>query len=743
MAEISSISGTIKTVTFHNPETGYFVAKIISANKERTVVGNAPSLHVGEVVHAEGTWATSNWGPQFKATSVKFSTPSSLEGIERYLCSSVEGVGKSFAKKLVDAFGDKLFDVIEHHPEKLKSLPGIGKKRVDSLVESYNNQKALRKIMVYLHQCGLSSNRANKVFDKYVTKQGMSVEDTIKMLSENPYVLCKDIWGIGFSIADEAALKQGVKKDSPNRIRAGILYILDEYSGRGSCGTPEPILREKAAEILGVPLENIDLAIRAELADKGIIRDTVGDVQCLFLPKIYAAELAVARRLLFLAKRSPVKPISNIDASISEAEVKLGIELDEVQRDAVRVAVSNQVCVITGGPGTGKSTITKVILHIFENESLTPIVLCAPTGKAAKRASEATGMPGITVHRALKIGPDGKFKHNASNPLEADVFDLDEASMMDVPLTNSLLDAISVTTRVIITGDVDQLPSVGPGKVLADIIDSKVLPTVKLTKIFRQAANSDIIKNAHAINRGEMPTRSDDPNSDFKFVTIDPINWKDDEEKAVCRKKIESYVLSVVKSAAKNGYHPIKDVQVLAPMRKGPLGIISLNVVLQSVLNPNPPAHTEYFGTTWKVNDKVMQLVNNYDKDVFNGDIGYIEDIDVLNKDIVVNFDGKPISYKFSELDELCLAYAMSIHKSQGSEFPVVVIPIESGHYMMLKRNLLYTAVTRAKKRCFLIGMSSAIKTAVQSNQNDDRFSKLKEWLIKGVPSELLNSTAY
>lgn len=399
MSNIEQLAGSVKTVTFFNEESGYFVVKVIPQNSTRevTVTGNTPTIHVGETIHATGTWSKNDkWGPQFKSQKVSLSAPKSNDGVEKFLVSSVEGVGKGFAKKLVDAFGTELFNVIENTPEKLSQIGGIGKKRIDSLIESYASQKATREIMVFLFKWGLSASRAKKIFDKY----GHQAVETI---TKNPYVLCKDFWGIGFSTADDVAKAQGVPLKDPNRIRAGLLHILADYTGQGSCGAPLPELREKCAEILEVPLEDIDVAIRSELGARGVIKDMVGEIECLFLPKTYAEEINIAERLLYLSKRNPVKIVPNIEIAIKDAEADLKITLDETQRDAVRVAVSNSVCVITGGPGTGKSTISKVILHIFNTNNMSKITLCAPTGKAAKRATEASGFLAQTVHRVLEI----------------------------------------------------------------------------------------------------------------------------------------------------------------------------------------------------------------------------------------------------------------------------------------------------------------------------------------------------
>lgn len=727
---VEQLHGTVKNLTYVNPENGYFVAKVTVTGKgEKTVVGTAPSISVGEHISAKGSWSSSNWGPQFKAVDIVLSTPTMVDAIEKYLANAVEGIGKGYAKKLVTAFGESVFDVIEKTPEKLNDVPGIGPKRAASIISAYKEQQAIRAIMVFLHKAGLSASRAKRVYDVY----GAEAVDKIK---ENPYILCQDVWGIGFTTADDVAKKQGIEPDSEYRVRAGICHVLNEAAGSGSCGLPVTVLREKAAEILNVPYARIDECIGFEVDAGGLIPDTSDGVPCLFQPKVYYEEANIARRLLAMAKRAPVRAIHNVDDAILHAQVDIGLMLEEAQLEAVRTALCSQVCVITGGPGTGKTTITRTLLTVLAAEGFNARMLCAPTGKAAKRAAEATGEEARTIHRTLGI-KDGHFEHNEMNPLPADVLVVDEASMVDVPLMSAVLKALSVTTRLIIIGDVDQLPSVGPGKVLADIIASGALPTVRLRTIFRQAATSDIIKNAHAINRGDMPDSLWKPGSDFCFTAMNPKDPTSDDDKRECRQNIEKELLRLVRDMYKLGYDPIRDVQVLAPMRKGILGVESLNAKLQEILNPYPATQIELWGTKWGVGDKVMQQRNNYDKEVYNGDIGYITQIDKDARVLTVEFDGFTVQYKANELDELTLAYAFTIHKSQGSEFAVVVMPVDSSHFMMLKRNLLYTGVTRAKKLFVLVGQVKAVKIAVSTTQNEDRFTRLKEWLRDGLPPAL------
>lgn len=722
---LNKIRGLIKTVTFFNPENGYFVAKIkVEGGAEKTVLGHAPVINVGEQLEATGAWQTSNWGPQFKAIDVELSQPTMLEGIESYLSSAIKGIGKGYAKKMLAAFGTEVFEVIENTPEKLYSVEGIGKKRATSIIAAYTEQRELREVMVFLHTSGLSASKAQRVYKEYGDK-------SIAKIKENPYILCKDLWGIGFSTADAVALKQGIPPDSDSRISAGLQHSLLEAEGVGSCGIPVEKLLSKTSELLNVDLLLVEQCLEYEVSARNFVKDVTDGVSCIFAPKTYAAEQFIAKKLIAHAHRKPAKVLENIDGLIFSAELDLGINLDETQREAVKVALSNNICIITGGPGTGKTTITKVLLHVFKDNGFSEIVLCAPTGKAAKRAAESTGFDAKTVHRVLEVDRTGQFKFNASNPLPSDVWALDEWTMSDVRLTSSVCYALSEDSRIIFLGDVCQLPSVGPGKVLADMIESKTLPTVRLTKIFRQAATSDIIKNAHAINAGEMPEIHWKEGSDFCFTAIRPKIKNDEASKIQCRKDIETEVLRVTRDMYKLGFDPIRDVQVLAPMRRGPLGVESLNIKLQALLNPHPDLTLSVMGAKWCTGDKVMQLRNNYDKLVFNGDIGYVTVIDVAERLVTISYDERLVTYTASELDEVSLAYAFTIHKSQGSEFPVVVMVFSWSHFPMLKRNLFYTGVTRAKKLCIVVGEPEAARVAVKTAQNDERYSQLRERLVE------------
>lgn len=724
------LTGVVRTVTYHNEENGYFVVKVDVNGKEKTVTGSTPVIHVGELLTVTGSWASSKWGPQLKASKVDLSVPSDLEGIEKYLANAIEGVGKGYAKKLVQALGAEVFQVIEEEPERLRAIKGVGKAKAEAIVTGYNEKKGVRDIEVFLFQVGLSPKRAKRVFERY----GANAVEKIKA---NPYLLCRDVWGIGFKTADEAARKQGIPLDSEYRVRAGIQHVLTEAQGRGSCGLPVDKALESASELLRLDYDIIEKCIGYEIEAGEVVRDTSNGVECLFSRKVYDAENELASLLLEHANRVVAHKIDDVDSAILEAELNLGITLDETQRDAVRAAVLSQVCVITGGPGTGKTTITQVILEVLQNHGFEPILLAAPTGKAAKRAAEATGFEATTMHRMLEVQRNGGFKYNSQQPLDADCVGLDETSMVDIFLCVSVLRALPARARLLIIGDENQLSSVGVGKVLGDIIASGAVPTVRLTKVFRQAAQSDIVRAAHTVNAGEMPELGYREGSDFHFQTIAPKNPKDELEKEKVRAQIEAEVLRLARDMYKLGYDPIKEVQVLAPMRRGVLGFASLNVRLQSILNPTPAAMVEWNGSKWGTGDKVMQLRNNYEKSVFNGDIGYIESIDRQASVLVVQFDDRLVAYKFSELDELSLAYAFSIHKSQGSEFPVVIMPVDTSHYMMLQRAVIYTGMTRARKLFVGVGQPLALQMAVRNAQNDERYTRLKELLQKGLPREM------
>jgi len=643
--------------------------------------------------------------------------PSSIEGIEKYLGSGmIKGIGPHFAKKLVKAYGEDVFDVIEEEPDRLLELNGIGKKRVERITSGWADQKAIREIMVFLQSNGVGTSRAVRIYKTYGA-------DAIPLVSENPYRLAKDIKGIGFKTADQVAEKLGIEKTAMIRARAGISYTLTEAVSEGHCGLPEDDLITSAEKLLEIPTSILRDALQLELLEKTVVADKMADQRCIFLGHLWVAEKLIAERLKLLATGKPYWPEINADVAVPWIEKKLGVTLAESQREAVKKAIKSKVTVITGGPGVGKTTLVNAILRILTAKAVS-VALAAPTGRAAKRLSETTGMEAKTIHRLLEVDPmRGGFKRNADNPLDCDLLVLDETSMVDVPLMASVVKALPDKAGLILVGDVDQLPSVGPGQVLGDVINSGAVPVARLTEIFRQAAQSKIITNAHKVNSGYIPNLEvvKGEETDFYFVEAH------DPEDAVIK------IIEIVKNRLPKrfGFNAIHDVQVLCPMNRGGIGARSLNVDLQKALNPaTDDISVERFGFVYRVGDKVMQTDNNYDKEVFNGDLGYVRRIEPELQEMTIEFDGKPVEYQFGELDEVALAYAVSIHKSQGSEYPAIVIPIMMQHYMMLRRNLLYTGITRGKKMVVLVGQKKAIGMAVKCRIEGRRWSKLEEWLL-------------
>ncbi|WP_147151264.1 SF1B family DNA helicase RecD2, partial [Neoasaia chiangmaiensis] len=701
-APTEALAGLVERVTFHNAENGFCVlrVKVRGQRDLATVVGHAAMISAGEFVQMSGRWFNDHThGLQFKAEFLKASPPTTVEGIERYLGSGmIRGIGPVYAKKLVKAFGEAVFDLIEQEPGRLREVMGIGPKRAGRIVAGWADQKVIREIMLFLHSNGVGTSRAVRIFKTYG-------QDAVKLISENPYRLAKDIRGIGFKTADQIARKMGIAPDAMIRVRAGISYALGEAMDEGHCGLPVGELLTSTAELLEVATPLIETALALELEAGDVVADSVGETDCIFLAGLYRAEQSIAERLRACAVGRPPWPEIDADKAMTWVERKTGLALAPSQQEAVRLALRSKVLVITGGPGVGKTTLVNAILKIVTAKG-TDVQLCAPTGRAAKRLSESTGLEGKTIHRLLETDPaTGSFKRDDTNPLICDLLVVDEASMVDVLLMRSLLRALPDSAALLIVGDVDQLPSVGPGQVLADIIGSNAVPVVRLTEVFRQAAQSRIITNAHRINEGRMPELSAEEGSDFYFVeAADP---------EIGLRKL----LALVKDRipARFGLDPVRDVQVLCPMNRGGLGARSLNIELQQALNPPGEVKVERFGWTYGPGDKVMQIANDYDRDVFNGDLGVIDRIDVEEGELTVLFDGREVVYGFGELDELVLAYATTIHKSQGSEYPAVVIPLVTQHYAMLARNLLYTGVTRGRKLVVLVGQKKALAIAVRN----------------------------
>ncbi|SAY50075.1 SF1B family DNA helicase RecD2 [Komagataeibacter rhaeticus] len=711
-----ALAGLVERVTFHNAENGFCVLRVkVRGQRDLvTVVGHAAMISAGEFVQMSGRWFNDHThGLQFKAEFLKASPPTTVEGIERYLGSGmIRGIGPVYAKKLVKAFGEAVFDLIEQEPGRLREVTGIGPKRAERIVGGWADQKVIREIMLFLHSNGVGTSRAVRIFKTYG-------QDAVQLISENPYRLAKDIRGIGFKTADQIARKMGIAADAMIRVRAGISYALGEAMDEGHCGLPVRELLTSTAELLEVAAPLIETALTLELEAGDVIADSVGETGCIFLAGLYRAEQSIAERLRACVVGRPPWPEIDAGKAMTWVERKTGLALAPSQQEAVRLALNSKVLVITGGPGVGKTTLVNAILKIVTAKG-TDVQLCAPTGRAAKRLSESTGLEGKTIHRLLETDPaSGTFKRDDTNPLTCDLLVVDEASMVDVLLMRSLLRALPDNAALLIVGDVDQLPSVGPGQVLADIIGSNAVPVVRLTEVFRQAAQSRIITNAHRINESRMPELSAEEGSDFYFVEA--------AEPEVGLRKL----LAVVRDRipARFGLDPVRDVQVLCPMNRGGLGARSLNIELQQALNPPDEVKVERFGWTYGPGDKVMQIANDYDRDVFNGDLGVIGRIDVEEGELTVSFDGRDVVYGFGELDELVPAYATTIHKSQGSEYPAVVIPLVTQHYAMLARNLLYTGVTRGRKLVVLVGQKKALAIAVRNQGGRRRWSKLREWL--------------
>ena len=715
----------VERVTYQNETNGYSVIKCRAKGYADliTVVGSMPEVHVGSVLTLSGEWTVNpKFGRQFTVSGFEETLPATVYGIEKYLGSGlVKGIGPKFAARIVRAFGAETLNVIEEDPDALLRVPGIGKLRVERIKKSWDEQKEIKNIMLFLQGHDVSTTHATKIYKTYGS-------DSIRVVKENPYRLADDIWGIGFRTADTIAEKLGVEKETAVRLRSGLLYTLNKLSDEGHCYARRDQLLKTGAELLAVQ-ESVLPAVLDEMVRQDDVKtemidgeDSAPGETAVYLPPFWFAETGTAKRLKQIFSSPPsvkVKP-QGLEERIRRVT---GLNYDPAQMDAIRCAAGSKILILTGGPGTGKTTTTLGILTAFRQAGA-KILLAAPTGRAAKRLSETTGMEARTIHRLLEFKPPEGCQKNEQNPLEGDVLILDECSMIDIMLMYSLLKAVPDSMTLIFVGDVDQLPSVGAGNVLRDLIDAGVFPVVRLTKIFRQAAASRIITNAHRINRGRMPDLSNGKQSDFFFLE------EEDPETAA------QEIVRLVKERLPRAYGT-RDIQVLTPMQRGAVGAANLNQVLQAALNADA-AGLRRGGTDYRLHDKVMQIRNNYDKEVFNGDIGTVCRVNTEDRELTVSFDGREVLYDVTELDELVLAYAATVHKSQGSEYPIVVMPVLMTHYVMLQRNLVYTGVTRAKKLMVMIGSTKALALAVRNVTVTRRNTMLKERLKNPASAGLL-----
>ncbi len=707
------LQGLVERVTFHSEDTGFCVLQVKTRGRRdlATVVGNAASVNPGEQLDCRGAWVNdATYGLQFRADTLRVIPPTTLEGVEKYLGSGlIKGIGPHFARHLVKAFGAEVFDVIERTPERLRTLEGIGAKRQARVTEAWREQKAIREIMVFLHSHGIGSARAARIYRVYG-------DEAIDRIRDNPYRLALDINGIGFLTADVIARKLGIPSDSMVRIRAALHHVLWECSTEGHCAAERRDLVERTVRLIEVSPAAVEQAIGLEVAAENLMTEPLRGEPALFLAPLYRAEMGVAVHLRRLLGGPP--PWGAVDGrrAIPWVEALTGLSLSASQREAVDIVLSGKVTVLTGGPGVGKTTIVNSILKLVESRGC-KVLLCAPTGRAAKRLSESAQAEARTVHRLLEFDPrQGGFRKDEADPLDADLLVVDEVSMVDVLLMNQLLKAVPSRAAVLLVGDVDQLPSVGPGAVLQDVIESGRVPTVRLTEIFRQAASSSIVLNAHRINAGKsIETRDGAGLQDFYFIPAET-------PEEICDKLFQVVTERVPR---RFGMNPIRDIQVLTPMNRGSLGTHSLNVELQKRLNAGAEPQVSRFGWAYAPRDKIIQTVNDYDKDVFNGDIGQVSRVDLDEGQIHVAFDDRTVLYEFGELDEISLAYATSVHKSQGSEYPAVIIPLAMQHYLLLQRNLLYTAVTRGKRLVVIIGQPRALAMAVNNVRSTRRLTNL------------------
>ena len=709
----------IDSIVYQNQENGYTVmrVKVKDYNEPVTLIGNLLEVPVGAVLLCDGEWVMDKkYGRQFKAETYEEVMPATVYGIEKYLGSGlVKGIGPKYAHLIVEKFGTDTIEIIEDHIERLYEVAGIGKKRVEKIRESWEKQKDIKNVMLFLQQYGVSTAYAAKIYRQYG-------KESIDKVNENPYRLADDIWGIGFKTADGIAEKMGYEKNDLRRCKSGLQYTLNQLADEGHVYAIEDQLIKSAIELLEAEEEPIRQAVEEMVGSEDLIKEDMTNpnspdqVQsAIYLPPFYHSERGTAKKLLSLLRGSTGNLFES-QMDIAAIEKISGIQYDDVQIEAIKQAAQSKVMVLTGGPGTGKTTTTQGIIAAYKAAGMR-ILLAAPTGRAAKRMSEATGMEAKTIHRLLEYNPQDGYKRNDEEPLEGDALIVDECSMIDIILMYNLMKAVPEHMRLVLVGDIDQLPSVGAGNVLRDVIESGVIPVIRLTRIFRQAQTSRIVMNAHAINQGNFPDITNGKNTDFFFI-------KNEDPEAVANE-----IVNLVKNRLPKAYNqPLSNIQVLTPMQRSVVGAANLNMMLQQSLNSST-LEISRGGISYKLGDRVMQVRNNYDKNVFNGDIGVVEHVNMEDRTLTINFDDNMVEYEASELDEVVLAYATTIHKSQGSEYPIVVIPVLMTHFVMLQRNLIYTGITRAKKICVLVGQTKALSYAIRNLTVSKRNTMLKERL--------------
>lgn len=695
------LSGIVERITYCNEQNGFSVIKIKSKGFSDlvTVVGNLATVNVGSVLRVKGEWKyDSKYGKQFSVVDYRETVPATITGIEKYLGSGlIKGIGPVYARKIVKHFKEDTLRVIEESADYLINVDGIGPKRVEMVKKAWQEQKEIKNVMLFLQSYGVSAAYAVKIFKAYGN-------ESIKIVKNNPYRLADDIWGIGFKTADKIARQLGFAKNSYERCRSGIIYVLNELANEGHCFALRNQLLAEVEKVLELEESLIHSALGKMEEEKSIILEELDEKDAIYLPPFFFSETGTAKRIIEINAGQKTLSPGNIENIITGIQREFNIRYDPIQLDAIKIAAASKFVVLTGGPGTGKTTTILAIIRILQKMGKR-VLLAAPTGRAAKKMSETTGMEAKTIHRLLEYKPSGGYQKNSENPLKCDVLILDEASMIDIILMYNLLKAVPDEAAVILVGDVDQLPSVGAGNVLKDIIDSNTVNVIELKRIFRQAMGSSIITNAHRINKGQMPVLKGKKDNDFFFIEEEDPQKIAETIKMLCIRRLPGYYK----------VNPFEDIQVLCPMQRGEIGAQNLNLLLQEGLNPGDIS-IKYGGAVFRLHDKVMQVKNNYDKNVFNGDIGIISKIDLEEKKLTIRFDGHEVDYDASELDEVVLAYATTVHKSQGSEYQIVVAPIAMQHYIMLQRNLLYTCVTRAKKVFVLVGTKKAIGIAVSNN---------------------------